>query len=100
MKESNNQSLRAVALQIAGSIKPYIAVLFFVIFAAAYGFIVLRINALSSQEVDSGAVSAKTQASAVPHIDAAAIKQLQTLKDNSVNVQTLFEQSRTNPFQE
>lgn len=81
-------------------VKPYIAVLFFLLIALAYGFVILRINALSKAEVDPSAVSEQVKASPTPRIDANAIKQLETLKDNSVNVQTLFEESRTNPFQE
>ena len=81
-------------------IRPYVSVLVFLLFAGAYGFLVLQINTLSNPVVDESAVTAGAQASPAPRIDAEAIKQLQSLKDNSVNVQTLFQPVRGNPFQE
>jgi len=59
---------------------------------------VVQINVLSNPEPDEDEVA--TSSASVPRIDDEAIRQLQTLKDNSVNVQTLFEQGRTNPFTE
>ncbi|HJQ09365.1 MAG TPA: hypothetical protein VJ836_07865 [Candidatus Saccharimonadales bacterium] len=57
-------------------------------------------NTMSTAAVDESKVTEQVQALATPRIDEDAIKQLQTLKDNSVNVQALFDESRTNPFQE
>lgn len=79
------------------AIKRYAAILLFILFAISYGFIVLRINMLSSAPVTT---TDTTTASPSLRIDANAAKQLQSLKDNSTNVQTLFKQDRTNPFQE
>lgn len=100
MKDIDLQYLVKLLKKLANRLRPYIGVLFFLLFAGVYGFIVLQINALSNAPVDDTAVSSQVKNSAVPRIDAKAIKQLEALKDNSVNVQTLFETGRTNPFQE
>ena len=79
-------------------LKPYAGVALFLLFAGVYGFLLVRINALSSPSIDDSEVL--TQAKATPRINAKDAQQLEKLEDNSVNVQTLFEQGRKNPFQE
>src|SRR6185503_9271689 len=83
-----------------GKIKPYTGLMFFVMLSLMYGFIILQINALSAAPVDDNKVLTETSSSPTLHVDPEAAKQLQSLKDNSGNVQTLFEQNRNNPFQE
>ena len=84
---------------IVAAVKPYSAVLFVVLFALVYAFVVLRISSLSNAPVDDSAVTDQVKASPSLRIDPQAVQQLESLKDNSVNVQTLFEDQRTNPFQ-
>lgn len=100
MKDIKLQSLGQFAGQAARKLMPYAGVMLFLLFALVYGFLVLRINMLSGASVDPTAVTDQVKASPTLRIDSRAAGQLQTLKDNSVNVQTLFEQDRTNPFQE
>ncbi|HSX29576.1 MAG TPA: hypothetical protein VLE73_03390 [Candidatus Saccharimonadales bacterium] len=96
----NLGSLSVVGAKIGAVFKRYGGVFFFLLFASVYAFVILRINTLSNVQADPSQATAKASAVMVPRIDAAAAKQLESLKDNSVNVQTLFEQNRTNPFQE
>jgi len=86
--------------QLGRTLRGYVGVMFFVLFALVYAYVVVQINTLSNPTVDSSAVAAGSKTSPVPRIDDNAIKQLQSLKDNSVNVQALFEQGRSDPFQE
>jgi len=91
----------AVPLEKFGAgLKRYGGVLFFLLLAMVYAFMILRINMLSNVQVDQSEVSSKVKATGVPRVHAADALRLESLKDNSVNVQTLFEQNRTNPFQE
>jgi hypothetical protein len=73
--------------------------LFFVLIALLYGFLLLRIGMLSNIQPDSSDVS-KEISQLTPHIDKNTASRLQTLEDNSVNVQTLFNDARNNPFGE
>jgi hypothetical protein len=75
-------------------------IIFIVLLAGVYGFIVLRISTLDNAEPSPTAVAAASKPIATAHIDPTVVKQLQQLQDNSVSVQALFEQARNNPFQE
>ena len=99
---SNKLSLRAMPAKLnplVAKLKHYELVIFVVFVAAIYGFVLMRINSLSHVQPSPQAVTSQVQAARVPHIDAAVVKQLESLQDNSVSVQTLFDQARSNPFQ-
>lgn len=76
----------------------YKAFIFFLAVAALYGFIIWRVNVFSNAPPSTSEVAAQT--SAQPRIDKATIDKIQSLQDNSVSVQALFNQARDNPFQE
>lgn len=76
----------------------YSAFIFFLFVAALYGFIVWRINVYYNAPASQSEISAKVAAQ--PHIDPSVVQKMQDLQNNSVNVQSLFNQARENPFQE
>jgi len=78
----------------------YSVVLFLVFLVGIYGFLVWQIMSLDKAEPDQSAVSAKLKTAGVPRIDPDVLNKIQQLQDNSVEVQTLFDQARSNPFQE
>ena len=84
----------------ANMFRRYMAISFFVFLAMVYGFLVFRINSLSSQTPNDSAISAQLKASSSPHIDQSVIDKIQQLQDNSVQVKTLFNNVRKNPFSE
>jgi hypothetical protein len=88
-------SLQNVLKQIA----PYRIALFILLLVGMYGFLVWRVSTLANVEPDSTAVAAKAPP-ARPKIDKATLDKIKQLQDGSVNVQTLFNQARQNPFQE
>jgi hypothetical protein len=98
MKDVNLKSITQLASKATKAAQPYALVSFIVMFALVYAFIVLRINSLSTAPVDDNAVNEQVKTSPVLRIDSQAAQQLQSLKDNSVNVQSLFV-DRSNPFQ-
>lgn len=65
-----------------------------------YLFVVWRISSLASAEPSDTELLTAETSSAVPKIDAAAIKQIQSLEQNSAQVKALFNQARNNPFNE
>lgn len=75
----------------------YAALLFFCLVAGIYIFMLYRINALAGAQPDPNTAQASTQKLLV-NKDVAA--QLLKLEDNSVNVQTVFQEARDNPFEE
>jgi hypothetical protein len=74
-------------------------ILFVIFVALLYGFVLLRTNSLNNAQPTSDAVTNQIQAAKVPHIDKSVVRQLESLHNNSVNVQTLFNEARSNPFQ-
>lgn len=78
--------------------RQFSALAFIIFVAVLYGFVLLRINSLSNQQPSPDSVTSQVQAARVPHIDQSVVKQLESLHDNSVNVQALFNQARSNPF--
>lgn len=63
-------------------------------------FFVLRINQYSRIEPSDQAVEDKLQTVQRPKVDQAVLDKIQELKDQNVQVQTLFDQARNNPFNE
>jgi hypothetical protein len=80
-------------------LRRYSFLIFLVFVAALYGFVLFRISTLDSAQPSPDAVSSQVKAAQIPHIDQSVVNQLQSLQDNSVNVKTLFNQTRNNPFQ-
>ncbi|HSX45615.1 MAG TPA: hypothetical protein VLG27_01255 [Candidatus Saccharimonadia bacterium] len=64
-----------------------------------YGFLIWRIESLNSVQPSPDAVLAKNNPLRSAHIDTKVVQQLESLRDNSVNVKTIFDQERQNPFQ-
>jgi hypothetical protein len=86
----------AAKLQV---LRRYSFVVFVVLVVGVYAFILIRITSLSGVEPTDDSVNSQVQASHLV-IDKAIVDQLKSLRDNSVNVQTLFQNARTSPFQE
>ena len=76
----------------------YRALIFFLMVASLYGYIVWRINTYSNAPPSQSEES--SQLAAQPHIDQSTVQKMQELQNNSVSVQSLFNQARQNPFQE
>lgn len=95
----DRQQLFDQATNFRGIFKRYSFVIFLVFLLALYGFVLFRINSLSNSQPSEEAVSSQVKAAAIPKVDPAVISQLQSLQDNSVSVQALFNQARSNPFQ-
>jgi hypothetical protein len=83
--------------KILAPVVRYRVLLFILLVAGLYGYLVLQINQASSvQPSENQEVVAVHH---TPRIDPSLVQQLQQLQDNSVSVQTLFNEARTNPFQ-
>ncbi len=86
-------------LSLLRKLRPYSLAVFLIFVGCLYGFLLLRAHTLNNEQPNTDAVTGQVKAARLPHIDQAVVKQLQTLRDNSVNVKALFDQGRNNPFQ-
>lgn len=71
-----------------------------VLLLVAYGFLILRTNQLISKEPTSGQVDAQLQTVKRPQLDQSAVNKILQLQDQNVQVQSLFQHARDNPFSE
>lgn len=80
--------------------KRYAVVIFIVILVGIYGFLVYRINVLTQTEPSETAVNEQLQTVQRPKVDQNAIDKIQKLQNQNVEVKSLFDQARNNPFSE
>lgn len=80
--------------------QPYVPLVFIVLVAVMYGFLVFQIRSIAGHEPSDDAITEKLKTVQRPKLDQDSINKLQQLQDNSTNVQALFKQARDNPFQE
>jgi hypothetical protein len=99
--KNNDLTLSGITDNLSGVwkvLRGYKAFIFFLVVASLYGYIIWRINVYSntppSQAVESAGLTAQA------HIDPSVVQKLESLQNNSVSVQALFNQARQNPFQE
>lgn len=85
------------ALKILGE---YAVLWFLLLFIGVYGYIAFQINSARSAQPSQDAIASESKSVATPHIDPTVVDQIQHLQDRSVNVRTLFQQARSNPFSE
>lgn len=74
--------------------------IFFLLLTSLYGYIVWRINVLSTAPPSTTDVANAQQNVQLPRIPESTVQKLQGLQDNSVRVQALFNAARQNPFKE
>lgn len=102
MKEKSTVTVETLRTKLGNYtelLRHYTGIIFLVFIACLYGFVFYRINTVTNSQPFNTDVNNQVAASKIQHIDQKIVDQLQSLKDNSVNVKTLFEENRTNPFQ-
>lgn len=81
-------------------IKRYAVFMFVVLLMGLFGFLVFRINQYGQVEPSEDAVQEKLQAVQRPKVDQAALDKIQQLQDQNIQVHSLFDDARNNPFNE
>lgn len=72
--------------------------IFIIVFLGIYTFLVVRVNKLVQSEPDATTVNAQTVKRLT--VDKAALDKIKQLQSQNIQVQSLFEQARHNPFTE
>jgi hypothetical protein len=81
-------------------LKKYFSFIMAILALAVFGFLVFRINQLSRIEPDETAVLEKLETVRRPKIDQSVVDKIEQLQDQNIQVQSLFDQARNNPFSE
>ncbi len=66
----------------------------------AYVLVVWKISTLATAEPSDDDVTVAETTNKIPRIDKTAIKQIQSLEQENINIHSLFNDARNNPFQE
>ena len=81
-------------------IKRYLTFSVVIIFLLVYSYLTFRINVLSRREPSDGDVTTALKTSPRPKVDQATLDKIQQLQDQHVEVKSLFDNARSNPFSE
>lgn len=81
-------------------VKRYLMFIVLIGALGVFGFFVFRINQFSRAEPDETAIEEKLQTARRPKIDESVVDKIQQLEDQNIEVQSLFDQARNNPFSE
>lgn len=85
---------------LVGSLSRYTVVLFLVALCGAYGFLAYKINDLTQAEPDQALVDERLKAVPRPKVDQETVDRMKKLEEQSIEIKTLFQAARDNPFNE
>ena len=94
------QSISSQLAAFAKTLGRYTTLWFALLLAIVYGFVLYRIQTAQSAQPTDSERSSQIQSTVTPHVNQDVVDQMQSLQDHSVNVRTLFDQARSNPFNE
>jgi hypothetical protein len=102
MKSANLdlKSMPAQLLKVAHKLRRYAVFIFILTILGIFGFLVFRINTLTNAEPTEEALEEQLSTVKRPRLDQSVADKLELLEDTNVEVQTLFNQARDNPFNE
>lgn len=94
------KDLPAKLKPLLAKLNEYAVFVFIIVSLLCMSYLVFRINQLSKLEPSDTALTEKLQTTPRPRVDEDLVRNIEKLRDESVQVQTLFEQARDNPFSE
>ena len=88
-------------LQAIGAfIQRYLVIISVVVFAALCGYMLTKATSLVGADPGSGAATEQAEAVVRPKVDEKVVDTILNLEDRNVQVRTIFEKARENPFTE
>lgn len=85
---------------LANALRRYRVAIFVISFLGIYTFLIMQVNMLSSKEPDPATVNSQQQTTKRLTIDQGSIDRILELEEQNIDVRSLFEQARQNPFNE
>jgi len=93
-------AIKSKTAPILSSLHRYMVLIFILAFLGIYGFLVFRINTLAGGEPSEEAVEERLNTVQRPRVDQNAVDKIEQLQTQNIEVKTLFDQARNNPFSE
>ncbi len=100
MKDLDLKELVNKIVAFGQKLRRYAVVLFVITLVGIYGFLIYQVTSLTSAEPTDDQVTEKLQTVKRPKIDQAAVDKLNQLEGQNVEVNSLFQNARNNPFAE
>ncbi len=92
--------IAAKILPLVNKLKGYLGFICILLALAAYMFIVYRIQTIVNTQPSDEAVLEKLEGISQPSIDFEAIETIEQLESKNVEIQSIFQEARDNPFRE
>lgn len=92
--------LQAQLQKITGYFRRYVVIICFLIFGAMYGYLIYTSGQQVASEPSEDQISTQFTGAKRPKVDEDAAETLVRLQDQNIEVQTLFNDARNNPFAE
>lgn len=99
MKEDLEKTLNKIS-PLVSFLKRYIVLIFILGFLGVYAYLVTRVNTLVQTEPTTVQLDEKLKDIKRTKIDQSVIKSIERLQDQNIEVKSLFEHARDNPFSE
>ncbi|MCA9332047.1 hypothetical protein KC968_03855 [Candidatus Saccharibacteria bacterium] len=82
------------------TIQKFKFLIIFIVFSAMYGYILMQVAVINDKQPTQAEISAKTKTTPKTKIDEELIEKMNTLEDQNIQVKTIFNEARKNPFAE
>lgn len=94
------KNLPRTILTFLHTVSKYAPVMFTVIVLGMYSYLILHVSSLTQVEVDQTKVLEQLETAKRSQLDQRAVDRILLLQDQNVQVESLFEEARDNPFSE
>lgn len=81
-------------------VKRFRFLLVFLVFSAMFGYVIMQVNAVTSREPSETEISKKATAAPRTKVDEQLVEEITSLEEQNVQVKTIFNDARKNPFSE
>ncbi len=90
-----------VKIQVVGTfLRQYVVLIVIIIFGAMYGFLILTSTKQVDNQPGENQISEKLQGTTRPKLDEAVANKLNELEEQNIEIQSIFQEARNNPFTE
>lgn len=100
MKDALPQQLLGPIQQAVTLIRKHVFLICVVLFAAMYGYLLFQIDTLNNAQPSTDAAAQTASSTKRLVVDKTAAAKMSQLEDQNIEIKSLFEQARSNPFQE
>lgn len=99
MKLDKNYLLDKISILLT-LIKRFRFLIAFTVFSSMYGYILMQVNAINAREPSMKQITEKVIAAPRTKVDEELVDKISSLEEQNVQVKTIFNEARKNPFAE